>query len=82
MENLLVALLDVRARVKIDTDMIQKDLDRRNQVPHGDATQRRYIDQVEILSGVFEGMSTELRSVCKLKILIKNLKIIQILQML
>ena len=44
--------------VKIDTDMIQKDLDRRKPGTSRHVTQRRETDQVEILSGVFEGMST------------------------
>ena len=44
--------------VKIDTDMIQKDLDRRKPGTSRHVTQRREADQVEILSGVFEGMST------------------------
>ena len=44
--------------VKIDTDMIQKDLDRRKPGTSRHVTQRRETDEVEILSGVFEGMST------------------------
>ena len=44
--------------IKIDTDMIQKDLDRRKPGTSRHVTQRRETDQVEILSGVFEGIST------------------------
>lgn len=44
--------------IKIDADMIQKDLDRRKPGTSRHVTQRRETDQVEILSGVFEGMST------------------------
>ena len=44
--------------IKIETDMIQKDLDRRKPGTSRHVTQRRETDQVEILSGVFEGIST------------------------
>ena len=68
--------------VKIDTDMIQKDLDRRKPGTSRHVTQRRETDQVEILSGVFEGISTGAPICLQIKNIDQKSKIIQILQML
>jgi len=46
------------AGVKIDIDLIQKDLDRRKPGQSHITTSRQESDQVEILSGIFEGMTT------------------------
>ncbi len=48
----------VPAGVAIDVDFIQSELDRRKPGTNKFATQRKEGDKVEILSGVFEGMST------------------------
>lgn len=46
------------AGVKIDTELIQRDLDRRKPGQSHITTSRQESDQVEILSGIFEGMTT------------------------
>ncbi|RUM66675.1 MAG: chorismate synthase [Sulfurospirillum sp.] len=48
----------VPAGLKIDEESIQNDLDRRRPGQNRFATQRKEDDKVEILSGVFEGIST------------------------
>jgi chorismate synthase len=48
----------VPAGMEIDESMIQKELDRRRPGLNEYATQRKEGDEVEILSGVFEGMTT------------------------
>ena len=48
----------VPAGVKIDEALIQRDLDRRRPGPSKVSTMRKEPDRVEILSGVFEGVST------------------------
>jgi len=48
----------VPAGLKIDIEYIQKELDRRKPGQNKFATQRTEGDKVEILSGVFEGLST------------------------
>ena len=44
--------------IVIDTDFIQRELDRRRPGQSAVTTQRREADRVELLSGVFEGLST------------------------
>ena len=44
--------------IKIDEEVIQKDLDRRKPGSNKFTTKRQEDDKVEILSGVFEGMTT------------------------
>lgn len=46
------------AGLKLDYDLIQKDLDRRKPGQSSIVTQRKESDQFEILSGVFEGITT------------------------
>ena len=46
------------AGIKIDKDFIQSELDRRRPGKNSFSTQRNESDEVEILSGVFEGVST------------------------
>lgn len=46
------------AGLKINTDLIQKDLDRRKPGQSHITTQRLEADQVEFLSGIFEGVTT------------------------
>ncbi len=48
----------VPAGLKIDEEFIQKELDRRKPGQNKFATARKEADKVEILSGVFEGVST------------------------
>ena len=48
----------VPAGIRIDEALIQRDLDRRRPGQSRVSTARREADQVEILSGVFEGVST------------------------
>lgn len=48
----------VPAGLKIDVEYIQRELDRRKPGQNKFATQRTEADKVEILSGVFEGLST------------------------
>ncbi len=48
----------VPAGLKIDEEFIQKELDRRKPGQNRFATARKEADKVEILSGVFEGVST------------------------
>jgi chorismate synthase len=44
--------------IEVDAAMVQRDLDRRRPGQSAVTTQRREADRVEILSGVFEGMTT------------------------
>lgn len=48
----------VPAGIKIDEDFIQNEMDRRKPGTNEFATKRKESDKVEILSGVFEGIST------------------------
>ena len=48
----------VPAGIRIDEALIQRDLDRRRPGQSRVSTARREADKVEILSGVFEGVST------------------------
>ena len=47
------------SNIKIDKSIIQHDLDRRKPINLKIVTQRKEDDQVEILSGIFEGKTTE-----------------------
>ncbi|HEY1055867.1 MAG TPA: chorismate synthase, partial [Emticicia sp.] len=46
------------AGLKIDLQLIQKELDRRKPGQSGIVSQRKESDTVEILSGIFEGKTT------------------------
>jgi chorismate synthase len=48
----------VPAGLKIDEDFIQKEMDRRKPGQNEAVTQRKESDKIEILSGVFEGITT------------------------
>lgn len=56
------------AGIKIDTDFIQKELDRRKPGQSRITTSRNEGDKVELLSGVFEGMSTG----CPIGFIVRN----------
>jgi len=65
----LVAIVDgCPAGIKLSEADIQPDLDRRKPGQSKYTTQRREADEVEILSGVFEGMTTG----CPIALLIRN----------
>jgi len=53
-----VVIDGVPAGLKIDEEFIQAEMDRRKPGQNQFATQRKEADEVEILSGVFEGVST------------------------
>jgi len=53
-----VVIDGVPAGLKIDEEFIQSEMDRRKPGKNQFATQRKEADKVEILSGVFEGIST------------------------
>jgi chorismate synthase len=53
-----VVIDGVPAGIKIDEEFIQNEMDRRKPGKNRFATQRKEDDKVEILSGVFEGIST------------------------
>jgi len=53
-----VVIDGVPAGLKIDEEFIQNEMDRRKPGQNKFATQRKEADKVEILSGVFEGVST------------------------
>jgi len=53
-----VVIDGVPAGLNIDEEFIQKEMDRRKPGQNQYATQRKEADKVEILSGVFEGIST------------------------
>lgn len=53
-----VVMDNIRPGLKIDTDMIQKEMDRRRPGQSKVVTPRSEADHVEILSGIFEGQTT------------------------
>ena len=68
----------VPAGLKIDQNFIQSELDRRKPGQSALTTQRKESDLVEILSGVFEGVSTGTPIAMVILIKIKKAKITQI----